>query len=396
MPAAILYPAEQSSMPSGLEAMDAELKKLITITVIVKLTIFILIISSYFLLASNMYYNNAHYGFFPHQNPDFFSMLKSWDAGHYLSLAENGYPDGVTESTAFYPLYPLLIRTVGSLFLGNFLAAGLLISNLCSLLAIVYFYLLVKKLYNDTVAFTASLFMLSFVTFFYTSLVYSEGLFLLLVTAFFYYFYEKNFSPCLFLSVLIPLARPTGILVALPLFGYLVAEIWKSRKVDDLKNGILLLGFITGFSLYLGTMNYCTGSFFSGFDAEYLFFPHNSLNNLLQPVSWFQGNFLNIQYSFNGYTTSILNRVFFGFFLILLYFIYKHLDTMLFLYSLALGLIPALSDSFMSYIRFILVIFPIFIVLALRFQKNPYLIIIPSAMVQVLLLTAHTLNYWVA
>jgi Gpi18-like mannosyltransferase len=380
----------------GLEAMDAELKKLITITIFVKLTIFILIISSYFILASNMYYNNAHYGIFPHQYPDFFSLLRSWDAGHYLSLAENGYPNGVTESTAFYPLYPFLIKSVGFLFFGNTLAAGLLVSNVCSLLAIVYFYLLVKKLYNDTVAFTASLFMLSFVTFFYTALVYSEGLFLLLVIAFFYYVYEKKFYPGLFLSILIPLTRPTGILVAVPLFGYLVLDIWNSKKVTDLKNCILILGFITGFLLYLGIMNYFTGSFFSGFDAEKIYFPHNSLYNLLQPVAWFQNNFLNIQYSFNGYTTSILNRIFFGFFLILLYFIYKYLDTTLFLYSLALGLIPALSDSFMSYIRFILVIFPIFIVLALRFQKNPYLIIIPSAMFQVLLLIAHTLNYWVA
>lgn len=376
--------------------MDAELKKLITITIIVKLTIFFIIISSYFILASNIYYNNAHYGIFPHQNLDFFSLLKSWDAGHYLFLAENGYPNGVTQSTAFYPLYPFLIKSVGFLFLGNTLAAGLLISNLCSLLAIVYFYLLVKKMYNNTIAFTASLFMLSFVTFFYTSLVYSEGLFLLLVIAFFYYMYEKKYYPGLFLSVLIPLTRPTGILVAVPLCGYLVLDIWNSKKVKDPKTCILLLGFITGFLLYLGIMNYFTGSFFSGFDAENIYFPHNSLNNLLQPVSWFQNNFLNIQYSFNGYTTSILNRIFFGFFLILLYFIYKYLDTTLFLYSLALGLIPALSDSFMSYIRFILVIFPIFIVLALRFRKNPYLIIIPSAMFQVLLLIAHTLNYWVA
>lgn len=348
------------------------------------------------MLATNIYYNNAHYGIFPHQNLDFFSLLKNWDAGHYLFLAENGYPNGVTERTAFYPLYPFLIKSVGFLFLGNTLAAGLLISNLCSLLAIVYFYLLVKKLYDDTIAFTASLFMLSFVTFFYTSLVYSEGLFLLLVIAFFYYSYEKKFYPGLFLSILIPLTRPTGILVAVPLCGYLVLDIWNSKKVKEPKNCLLLLGFITGFLLYLGIMNCFTGSFFSGFDAESIYFPHNSLYNLLQPVSWFQSNFLNIQYSFNGYTTSILNRIFFGFFLILLYFIYKYLDTTLFLYSLALGLIPALSDSFMSYIRFILVIFPIFIVLAIRFRKNPYLIIIPSAMFQVLLLIAYTLNYWVA
>ena len=376
--------------------MDDNLKKLITLSIVVKLTIFVIIISAYFILLSNALLTSAYFDHNPHQNVSFFNLFKTWDAGHYLFLAEKGYPHGVTDRAAFYPLYPFLIRSVGFLFLGNTLAAGLLISNICSLLAIVYFYLLVKKMYNDTIAFTASLFMISFVTFFYTSLVYSEGLFLLLVIAFFYYFHEKKFYPCLFLSILIPLTRPTGILVIVPLFGYLVLDIWNSRKVKEPKIYILLLGFITGFLLYLGIMNYFTGSFFSGFDAQNLYFVHNSISNLFNPVSWFQRNFLDIHYTFHGFTTSILNRIFFGFFLILLYFIHKYLDTTLFLYSLALGLIPALSDSFMSYIRFLIVIFPIFIVLALKLQKNPYLIIIPSAMFQVLLLIAHALNFWVA
>jgi len=376
--------------------IDNKLKELISITIIVKLLFSLIIILAYFVLPFNIENYHTNFVYPPNEQANIFSVFKTWDGQHYLFLAEKGYPDGVTLSTAFYPFYPVIIRLIGFIFLGNTLIAGLLISNLCSILAIVYFYLLVKKLYNDKIAFTASLFMISFITFFYTSLVYSEGLFILLVIAFFYYFYEKQFYPCLLTSILIPLIRPSGILVIVPLFVYLVVDIWNVKKVKETKNFLLILGFFTGFLIYLCVMKYFTGSFFSGFDAQSLYVANNSLGNLIHPISWFQRNFLNIHYTFNGYTTSILNRIFFGFYLILLYFVYKYLDRTLFIFSLILGMIPALTGDFMSFIRYILVVFPLFIVLSLKFQKNPYLIIIPSFMLQILLLIAHALNYWVA
>lgn len=372
------------------------LKNLVIIAILVKLTIFLVMILAYCMLPFNAGKYAANFVYPPHEGLSIFSIFKTWDGNHYLFLAENGYPRDVVQSTAFYPLYPLVIRIAGFFFAGNTLAAGLLVSNIASLLAIVYFYVLVKKWYNDTLAFTASLFMMSFMTFFFTSLVYSEGLFLLLVIAFFYYFYERKIPAYFLLSILIPLTRPTGILVILPLIACLVSDTLNGKKMNETKNYLLLLGFITGFFLYLGIMFSFTGSIFSGFAAQNLFIAHNSLGNLFHPVSWFQSNFITLHYTLNGSTTSILNRLVFGFYLVLLYCIYKYLDTTLFVYSLALGLFPALTGVFMSYSRFILVVFPIFIVLALRFQKNPWLVIIPSAVLQILLLTAHTLNYWVA
>jgi Gpi18-like mannosyltransferase len=376
--------------------IDNKLKELISIAIIFKLAIFLVIILAYFVLPFNTGNYHANFVYPADEQVTIFSVFKTWDGQHYLFLAEKGYPDGVTISTAFYPLYPFIIRLIGFIFLGNTLVAGLVISNLCSILAIVYFYLLVKKLFSDDVAFAASLFMISFITFFYTSLVYSEGLFLLLVIAFFYYFYEKQFYPCFLTSILIPLIRPSGILVIIPVFVYFVLDYWNVKKVKEAKNYLLLLGFITGFLLYIGIMKYFTGSFFSGFDAQTLYVANNSLGNLFHPVSWFQRNFINIHYTFMGHTTSILNRIFFGFYLILLYFVYKYLDKTLFVYTLILGMVPALTGDFMSYIRYIVVIFPIFIVLGLKFQKNYYLIIIPLFVLQILLLIAHSLNYWVA
>jgi Gpi18-like mannosyltransferase len=379
-----------------MKMVENKLKELIGITIIVKLLFFLIIILAYFVLPFNIENYHTNFVYPSNEQANIFSVFKTWDGQHYLYLAEKGYPDGVTLSTAFYPLFPFIIRFVGVIFLGNTLLAGLIIANLCSILAIVYFYLLVKKLYNDKIAFTASLFMISFITFFYTSFVYSESLFLLLVIAFFYYFYEKQFYPCFLLSILIPLVRPSGILVILPLLGYVILGLWYDKKVKETESYLLLIGFVLGFLLYLCIMKYFTGSFFSGFDAQNLYIANNSLGNLFHPISWFQRNFINIHYTFNGYTTSILNRIFFGFYLLLLFFLYKYLDKTLFVYSLALGLIPALTGDFMSYIRYLFVVFPIFIVLSLKFQKNAYFIIIPSFMLQILLLILHALNYWVA
>ncbi|MEN6343550.1 MAG: hypothetical protein ABFC89_13440 [Methanospirillum sp.] len=372
------------------------LKNLLTIAIITKIVIFLVIILAYVVLPFNIANYHANFVYPSDEHVTLFSTFKTWDGHHYLFLAENGYPDEVTNNTAFYPLYPFITRSTGLIFFGNMLAAGLFISNLCSILAIAYFYSFVKKLYNDRIAFTASLFMMSFITFFFTSLVYTEGLFLLLVTALFYHLYENKIYPCLLLSILIPLARPTGILVILPLYAYLILEIWKGKRIVEIKNFLPTLGIITGFLLYLAIMNYFTGSIYSGFVAQSLFGSHYSLDNLLNPLQWLMDNFITIHYTLNGFTTSILNRIGFGFFLILLYFIYKYLDTTLFVYSLALGLIPALTGEFSSYIRYLLVVFPIFIVLSLKFEKNPFLVIIPLSVLQIVFVIGHTLNYWVA
>jgi hypothetical protein len=375
---------------------DNNLKKITIIAIVFKLTFFLVMILAYFVLPFDVARHDSVFVYPAGEEVNIFSIFKTWDGQHYLYLAENGYPAGVTTNTAFYPLYPFLVRSVGFILFGNTLVAGLLISNLCSILAVIFFYLFVEKLYNDKIAFTASVFMISFITFFYTSLVYTEGLFILLVIAFFYYLYENKFYPCLLLSILIPLTRPTGILVMLPLFVFLVLKIRNEKGVKETKNWFLLLGFIAGFLIYLCVVNYFTGSFFSGFYAQNRFVSQNSVMNLFDPVSWVQKNFIDIQYTVNGYTTGILDRIVFGFYLVFLYYIYKYLDTTLFVFSLALGLIPALTGDLMSYMRYILVIFPIFIILSLKFQKTPYVIIIPFIVVQVLLLIAHTLNYWVA
>jgi hypothetical protein len=65
---------------------------------------------------------------------DFLSIWNSWDAPHYLGIAEYGYgPQRDPAEIAFFPLVPLLIRA-GSTFLPP-LVAGMLISLIATLAA---------------------------------------------------------------------------------------------------------------------------------------------------------------------------------------------------------------------------------------------------------------------
>ncbi len=66
----------------------------------------------------------------------------SWDAVWYVELAEHGYDSGYTHranpwqsNLAFFPLYPLLMRTVAAVTPLDAMAAGLVLAWLASLLA---------------------------------------------------------------------------------------------------------------------------------------------------------------------------------------------------------------------------------------------------------------------
>lgn len=117
-------------------------------------------------------------------------LTTHFDAGFFLSIAQNGYPlppaNGWLAPWAFLPLYPALVSLVHwpLIWLGNasFLVAGLLVSNGAGLASCV----LLRRLllpYGERLANRALLFLLLFPTTIFLSVPYSESLFLLLSLA---------------------------------------------------------------------------------------------------------------------------------------------------------------------------------------------------------------------
>ena len=80
----------------------------------------------------------------------------NFDGVHYLRIAQDGYAYQYTQ--VFFPLYPVLIKMVSFITFGNFVVAGLLISNVAFIAGLILFYKLISQNYNRKIAFWSCLF----------------------------------------------------------------------------------------------------------------------------------------------------------------------------------------------------------------------------------------------
>ena len=367
--------------------IDTTWKKLLIIFVLVKVVIFCFIYASPFIIdyAYLIESNNLHYP----MSFSYGNVLRTWDAQHYLYLTEFWYVPGHI-NTAFYPLFPILSFIVRPFVLGSSLIAGLLVSNVASVFALYLFYKLTKKLFNKDIAFHAALFFILFPTSFYLSLIYSESIFLLLTLGSFVLLYGGRYIWSSFLSLLLPLTRPQGLLVAAPLLFHSV------RNNDKRLNRHLLFVLfpLAGFGLYLLILYLSLGDAFAGFQAQGYFRSENSILHLFQPIEWIKRNITEISWNF----TTVLDRLFFMSFIWGLVEVYKKLDKTLFVYTLTIGGVTTLSGNLMSFPRYMLMFFPIFIAMALCIKKpmTRYVIWFAFGFSQVILLLLHTNHYWVS
>jgi Mannosyltransferase (PIG-V) len=117
-----------------------------------------------------------------------FDMWVHWDGRHFLQVAEFGYTDPRTDphATAFFPLYPLLIKAVGATGV-SLAAAGMLISAVATVVACAYLYALADEELGAGAGRRAVLYLLLFPTAVFLVAPYSEALFLAGAVPAFYY-----------------------------------------------------------------------------------------------------------------------------------------------------------------------------------------------------------------
>jgi hypothetical protein len=150
----------------------------------------------------------------------FFLSWWRWDAIHYVQIAYGGYNQ--KPLTAFFPLFPLFMHGIGFLFGGSEIAdyaAGLILANSCFYVSLVLFYYLVTQDFGPRVARYALVYLAfaPYAIFFFVG--YAESLFLLLTLAFFYFLRRGNSLDwwlaglCGFLAAL---TRPTGVALIIP------------------------------------------------------------------------------------------------------------------------------------------------------------------------------------
>ena len=137
-----------------------------------------------------------------------------WDSYWFLAIARDGYGDGARE--AFFPLYPLLAELAG-LPLGSALLGGVLVSVACLGAALYLLHRLVALDFDRAVARNAVLVTALFPMAFFHSAVYSEALFLMLSVGSVYAARTGRWAWAGALGALAASTRSAGVLLVVPL-----------------------------------------------------------------------------------------------------------------------------------------------------------------------------------
>lgn len=373
-----------------------DIKKLIVVVIAIKVVVVITIAIAHYTIPFCDYCYENNFRVDSTTTLNLASSYQTWDTQYYLYIANNGYAPN-HPSNAFYPLFPALIAVSDKIIPGSTIVAAWILSSLVSIIAIVLIFRFVERWKNRAVAWKTIILLLSFPTAFYLHLPYTEGLFLLFVVLLLYGLYFRRNTHTWLASALLPLTRPQGLLM-LPV---ILTHFWQNRmnsKSVVIQFLLAIVATLLGAALYFLIMFISTGNIWAGFEAQTQYLSQNSLTNLLHPIEWLRLNFINVDWTLQNVNNSFINRAFFIAFLAVLILIWRKLDRTLFVFAVMLGLLPALSGHLIAFPRFMVVILPIFLALALTIKRRAVLVtwVLYGICVQLFLLVLHSQNYFVA
>lgn len=330
------------------------------------------------------------------------SLLPSWvwsfanfDGVHYMTIAAQSYKAQFTQ--VFFPLFPLLISIFQKIFFFlPPLLVGLSVSNLIFLICLIIFHKLLILDYQKNEISWIFLFILFFPTSFYFGSLYTESLFLLLtLLAFYFARKEKWFISSLFASF----AAATR-LIGIFLLPALLSEWLLNKKRSILFSPILYISPL-GLLLYMLYLYLNFGDPLYFWHAQPVFGAERSGTGIifLPQVFW---RYLKIltsipptQFAFWIPLTELFSIIF-GILLLLLAH-KKQIRTSYLIFSWPALILPTFTGTFSSMPRYLLIIFPIFIVLALLESKILKLLILLTFSILLLVFTVlFTRGFWVA
>lgn len=317
----------------------------------------------------------------------------NFDGVHYLSIAQNSYSAQYTQ--AFFPLYPIVVKVFSlpfNYFLNEkaaYLISALLVSNLSFLFFLIVFFNLIKIKFDEKVATWSLIFLVCFPTSFYFGAVYSESLFLLLITSA-YYLAEKN---KFFLASILG-----GFSASTRVIGVFLAPTLKFSKNPKLLLTLLIIP--TGLVLYIIYLKIAFNNPLYFINAQNAFGNQRSTGELIfLPQVIFR--YIKIFMTTSGLVlvSSIFEfaAAFFAYVILFLCFGQNKIKREWIVFSLIAISLPTLTGTLSSMPRYILVAFPIYIYLAT--VKNTLVkVIILTILTTILTIAtaAFSQGYWVA
>jgi hypothetical protein len=177
----------------------------------------------------------------------FLSYWANWDGAWYAEIATEGYDTRLPMSTAFFPIFPMLLRA-GTALGGGPALWGVLISLVATLFAMYFLYGIAEKLRGVEVARIAVLTFAFFPTAFFLNAAYTEALFVAFTTGSFWAAYvRRDLLLAGILGALAAATRNFGVLLLIPL-GY----EWLRHRREFGWRGVWQLGIVpTGLLGYI-------------------------------------------------------------------------------------------------------------------------------------------------
>jgi len=320
----------------------------------------------------------------PESPKGFVNLHARWDSEFYIDIAQNGYSCASQTlcNSVFFPFYPFLIKIFSFLPSIDFYLAGFLISNLSLFLAVIAFYNLLLLKYSPQIAKKGIWFLLIFPTSFFFTAIYTESLFLLLSILCFYFTFKGKWKTAGLMGLLASFTRITGFLLFFPM----IWEFFRKKKRLSFEIswlGLSLLGPIAFFSYHWQKF----GDFFLFFKVEKLW------GRSLFTLNWDHFQLLADPAKVNLFLDSLI----LVFVLIGIIFVWKRIRKS---YALYMGLTlaaPLATGTLMSINRYVLVLFPFYILTAVWAEKNPKferVYILVSLLLLALYTTLFVNNYW--
>ena len=191
--------------------------------------------------------------------------LARWDSVWYLTIADSGY-GGSTARAAFFPLYPLLVRAVGTVLGGShaaLLVAAFLISLAAFVAALVLLYRLTELELGRRIARPTLLLLAVFPAAVYFGAPYSESLFLLLAVGAFYAARTGRWAWAGACAGLASATRSAGLLLLIPL-----VLIWWSGRPRRAGDAAWLLLAPLGIAAYAAWLGLAEGDALRFLDVQ--------------------------------------------------------------------------------------------------------------------------------
>jgi Gpi18-like mannosyltransferase len=291
-----------------------------------------------------------------------------WDTQWFTAIAKDGYGYERPGSTAFLPLYPLLIGLLGRALAGEYLLAALIVSNIAAVVALALLHKLVTEHRNKRTANYTLAYLALFPTSFFLIAAYTESLFLALVLAAFLLVERKHWWLAALCGALAILTRWQG----MALIPALALYALRGNRRALLAMGLMPLAFLGIVAFFW---------LFGGADA----LPWRQQTNPLwqSTVTWPWRAWIRTGLSLfgalpteNSSITTASNWVITAWFYALLIQYTRHGAIPYAIYAWCAHLITACriaaDSTLLSMPRFVLVLFPAFMLMAMHGKRHPW------------------------